>query len=57
MSRPPQNSCGELAEPFAMNPAPSKYSVYLVYLLKSRKDDSLYIGYTNEKIEQKEGAG
>jgi predicted GIY-YIG superfamily endonuclease len=40
-----------------MNPAPSKYSVYHVYLLKSRKDDSLYIGYTNEKIEQKEGAG
>jgi hypothetical protein len=57
MSKPPQNSCGELAEPFAMNPALSKYSVYHVYLLKSRKDDSLYIGYTSEKIEQREGAG
>jgi predicted GIY-YIG superfamily endonuclease len=40
-----------------MNPAPSKYSVYHVYLLKNRKNNSLYIGYTNEKIEQKEGAG
>lgn len=47
-----------------MNPAPSKYSMYHACLLKCRKSNSLYIGYTNdmkprleEKIEQKEGAG
>ncbi len=49
-----------------MNPAPSKYSsrtfdkvrdsMYNVYLLKGRKNNRLYIGYTNE-IEQAEGAG
>jgi putative endonuclease len=31
-----------------MNPAPSKYSMYHVYLLKSRKNSSLYIGYTKD---------
>jgi putative endonuclease len=31
-----------------MNPAPSQYSMYHVYLLKSKKNDSLYIGYTND---------
>lgn len=31
-----------------MNPAPSKYSMYYVYLLKSRTNDSLYIGYTKK---------
>ncbi len=30
-----------------MNPAPSQYSIYHVYLLKSKADNSLYIGYTN----------
>ncbi len=37
-----------------MNPAPSKYSMYHVYLLKSLKSNSLYIGYTTglkKKIE------
>ena len=31
-----------------MNPAPSQYSMYHVYLLKSQKNESLYIGYTND---------
>ena len=32
-----------------MNPAPSAYSnMYHVYLLKSQKNESLYIGYTND---------
>jgi len=39
-----------------MNPTPFKYSMYHMYLLKSRKNNRLYIGYTNE-IEQAEGAG
>ena len=30
-----------------MNPAPSKYSMYHVYLLRSCKNKSLYVGYTN----------
>ena len=30
-----------------MNPAPSRHSMYYVYLLKSKANDSLYIGYTN----------
>jgi hypothetical protein len=36
-----------------MNPAPSQYSMYHVYLLKSRKSNSLYNGYTTglKKIE------
>jgi predicted GIY-YIG superfamily endonuclease len=40
-----------------MNPAPSKYSMYHVYFLRGRKNSSLYVGYTNGKLEQKEGAG
>ena len=31
-----------------MSPAPSKYSMYQVYLLKSQKNNSLYIGYTKD---------
>jgi len=33
-----------------VNPAPSQYSMYHVYLLKSTKNDSLYIGYTNDMM-------
>ena len=33
-----------------MNPAPSLHSMYHVYLLKSKKNDIFYIGYTNNII-------
>jgi hypothetical protein len=38
-----------------MSPAPSKYSIYHMNLLKGRKDNGIIKGLT--KIEQKEGAG
>jgi len=38
-----------------MNPAPSQYSLYHLYLLNSRKNDNLYNGLKN--LEYKEGAG
>jgi hypothetical protein len=38
-----------------MNPAPSKYSIYHIGLLKSRRDNGIIKGLT--RIECKEGAG